>query len=468
LARRGVLLGLSARQLTVLGVGAVILVAALYGGGTGWATYTAPAWITCALTAWIHVGGRNLTDWAPIAARYALRALRGQLVFRKHLPAPRRQGMLALPGDAAALTYYSDPTSGTVMVHDPHQATLTAICEVTHPAFVLLDPADQHARVSGWSRVLATCCRSGRIARLQITERIIPDAGAGLADWWAHHGTDDGSWAARIYTDLVHRAGPAGEHHTTTISLALDMKTARRAIRTAGSGLAGAATVLRQEMTTLASALRTAQLIPTRWWDASQLAACLRGAYDPAATTILDHHPGVGRDLDQAGPIGVRETWDRLTTDTGVHTVLWISEWPRTTVLPDFLAPLVLTGGVRRVLTILAEPLRPDKAARDLRKKKTEHVSDQAQRRRIGQIEDAAQQAEYADVLAQEQDLAAGHGIVRYTGLIAVTAPTDQALDAAVATIEQAAIQASLETRRLVGQQAQAFTTAALPLARPA
>jgi hypothetical protein len=35
-----------------------------------------------------------------------------------------------------------------------------------------------------------------------------------------------------------------------------------------------------------------------------------------------------------------------------------------------------------------------------------------------------------------------------------------------VSAIEQAAIQASCETRRLVGQQAQAFTAAALPLGR--
>ena len=54
----------------------------------------------------------------------------------------------------------------------------------------------------------------------------------------------------------------------------------------------------------------------------------------------------------------------------------------------------------------------------------------------------------------------------RYTGLIAVSAPNPDELEAAVSKIEQAAIQASCETRRLVGQQAQAFTAAALPLAR--
>ncbi|WP_313960081.1 SCO6880 family protein, partial [Brevibacterium casei] len=88
-------------------------------------------------------------------------------------------------------------------------------------------------------------------------------------------------------------------------------------------------------------------------------------------------------------------------------------------------------------------------------------------RRRIGQIEDAAQTAEYTDVLQQEADLTAGHGVLRVTGLVAVSAPTIEELDAAVAAVEQAAIQASCETRRLVGQQAAAFTAAALPLTPP-
>jgi hypothetical protein len=111
-------------------------------------------------------------------------------------------------------------------------------------------------------------------------------------------------------------------------------------------------------------------------------------------------------------------------------------------------------------------PVRADQAARDLRKKKTELISDAAQRRKIGQVEDASATAEYEDVLQQEADLTAGHGVLRVTGLIAVTAPTVDELDAAVAAVEQAAIQASCETRRLVGQQAQAFAVAALPLCR--
>ena len=110
--------------------------------------------------------------------------------------------------------------------------------------------------------------------------------------------------------------------------------------------------------------------------------------------------------------------------------------------------------------------MRTDQATRDLRKKKTEYISDATQRQRIGKIEDAQQSAEYNDIIQQEADLTAGHGILRATGLIAVSAKDLDELERAVAEIEQAAIQACCETRRLWGQQAQALAAAALPIRR--
>lgn len=68
-----------------------------------------------------------------------------------------------------------------------------------------------------------------------------------------------------------------------------------------------------------------------------------------------------------------------------------------------------------------------------------EYIRDRARRAKIGQIQDASQTAEYEDVLRQEANLTAGHRVLRYTGLIAVTAPTVEELDTAVAAIEQAA-----------------------------
>lgn len=467
LTKRGIMLGLSLPQLIVLGIAVLTVVFSLYTAGGMGLAWTAPVWGTCALLAVIPAGGRKAIEWVPILARWAARTYLGQLVYRRRVIKPRPAGTLALPGDAASLREWEDPETGAAMIHDPHRQTLTALLSVSHPAFVLLDPGEQQRRVSGWGRVLAAACRSGRIARIQVSERTLPDSGTGLAEWWRTHGTDDGSWAATTYAELIDRAGPAGERHATTISLALDMKTAARQIRTSGGGIRGAAAVLRQEMSTLTTALRAAELTSTGWLTPGEVAVVLRSAYDPAAAPALERHGDLGRDLATAGPVAVTETWDRLRSDSAHHAVLWITEWPRSQVYPGFLAPLVLSNGVLRTLALHYTPVRADQAARDLRKKKTELISDAAQRRKIGQIDDAASSAELDDVLQQEADLTAGHGVLRVSGLVSVSAPTVDELDAAVAAVEQAAIQASCETRRLVGQQAQAFTAAALPLCRP-
>lgn len=466
LSRRGVLLGLSGSQLVVVGIGAISLVAALYVGGGGSLLVVMPVLLLCAVLAWVGVGGRRLIEWLPIVTRWLRRSTGGQLLYRRRIGTPRPAGTLALPGDAARLRQWLDPESGAVMVHDPHRATLTAVVGVTHPAFILLDPLEQQRRVASWGRVLATACRSARISSVQVMERTLPDSGKGLTEWWSRHGTQNDSWASTTYGELIDRAGPAGERHSSTVSISLDLKAASRAIRAAGGGNRGAAAVLRQEMSTMVAALRAADLAPSGWLEPGDLAVILRSAYDPTVAGALERHGDLGRDLATAGPVAVSESWSSVRSDSAHHCVLWISEWPRSLVYPGFLAPVLLSSGVRRTFSLLYTPMRTDQAARDIRKKKTEYISDAAQRQRIGQIDNAQQGAEYHDVLQQEADLTAGHGLLRATGLIAVSAPDPDELERAVADIEQAAIQASCETRRLWGQQAQAFSAAALPLCR--
>lgn len=467
LTRRGILLGLSLPQLIAVSIGLLTIVVALYSSGAEAVAWTAPIWLSAILVASVGVGGRKIVEWTPVLLQWSRRVLSGQLTYRKRIERPRPAGTLALPGDAARLREWVDVESGAVMIHDPHAQTLTAVLGVSHPAFVLLDPAEQHRRVAGWGRVLARACRSGRISRVQVCERTLLDSGTGLDEWWDRHGVDDGSWAAATYRELIARAGPAGERHATTVSIALDLQAAGRQIRAGGGGMRGSASVLRQEMAAIVSALRAADLAAGDWLGPGDLAAVLRSAYDPAASLALERHPSIGKSLADAGPVAVTETWDRLRSDSAHHVVLWISEWPRSQVFPGFLSPLVLSNGVLRTMSLHYVPVRSDHAARDIRRKKTELISDAHQRRRIGQIEDAAATAEYEDVLQQEADLTAGHGVLRTIGLISISAPTQAELDVAVATVEQAAIQASCETRRLVGQQAQSFAAAALPLCRP-
>jgi len=332
LTRRGILLGLSLSQLVALGIGVTTLVWAFYAGGGMLIAFSAPVWLCAAAVVWIRIAGRPIVEWVPVASWWMWKTTGGQLLYRRRVVKPRPAGSLALPGDMARLREYDDPITGAGMVHDPTASTLTAIVAVSHPAFALLDPGEQEQRVSSWGRVLATVCRSGRLSMLQVLERTLPDSGTGLAEWWASHGNADGSWASTTYAELIDRAGPAGERHATTLSLSLDMQTAARQIRTAGGGIRGAAAVLRQEMSTLVAALRSADLAPSSWLTCGEIAVILRSAYDPAVAATLERHGELGQSLATAGPVAVNESWSRLRTDSAFHAVLWISEWPRSMV----------------------------------------------------------------------------------------------------------------------------------------
>src|SRR5262249_48775961 len=118
-------------------------VIALYLGGGSLLALAAPVWVGGAALAWVPLSGRPMVEWIPIAARWAWRSSAGQLIYRRRVVRPRPAGTLALPGDAASLREYVDPASGAAMIHDPHARTLTAVCQIQHSSFVLLDPAEQ-------------------------------------------------------------------------------------------------------------------------------------------------------------------------------------------------------------------------------------------------------------------------------------------------------------------------------------
>jgi hypothetical protein len=146
--------------------------------------------------------------------------------------------------------------------------------------------------------------------------------------------------------------------------------------------------------------------------------------------------------------------------------VLWISEWPRIDVPPHFLHAIVFAPGIRKSLSIIARPLQTTAALRQIRKEKTEMITDSHQKAKIGQLADLSDDQEYEDVLSRERALISGHADIAFSGLLAVTASTEDELAAAVSQIQRAANQAACETRVLYGQQAQAFVAAALPFAR--
>ncbi|MFW6033927.1 MAG: SCO6880 family protein [bacterium] len=463
---RGVLFGMSLPRLATVAVAFVVGAGALVTAGPGGVVTTSPIWALALITAYVPVRGRTLVEWAPVVGHWWWRKALGQHRYRARPMKPRPAGMLALPGDMARLRVLVDEMTGSAMVHDPYEGTLTAVLKVSHGAFVLVDPATQAARADGWGRVLGGLTAGERgICRVQVLERALPDAGVDVAAWWAEHGTDDGSWMASAYTELLARATPASEKHETLLAITLSLKTASRSVREQGGGLRGATAVMRQRMASFEAAVRGAELHPAGWLTDAGLAWVLRTAYDPESARGLEG-ARAGGDAATAGPVAVDEEWARLRSDSGWHAALWVSEWPRLPVVPGFLWPLVLGPQVRRSLSIVAEPVPTAKALREVRAERFDHASDQVNRDKRGQITDYTSVAEVDDVAQREQELVSGHSDLRYAAFIAVSAPTEDALTVAVDEIINAAVESYCEVRVLWGEQGTGFAAAALPLGR--
>ena len=165
--------------------------------------------------------------------------------------------------------------------------------------------------------------------------------------------------------------------------------------------------------------------------------------------------------------MAVQEHWDYLRTDTCFHAVLWLTEWPRSQVYPTFLAPLILTPGIDRRLTLLYEPIPTVKAMKQVQHDKTELISnahDKAQTRAGREPGRRRRTHRHPAAGGRDQRRPRRHRLRRAARR--QSGPTLDELTLAVGAIRQAAIQASCEARVLAGQQMQAFAAAALPLTR--
>ncbi|MFB7666910.1 SCO6880 family protein [Kitasatospora sp. NPDC056138] len=468
-SRRGILLGLAAPQLIASAVTGLLLLGVVLACGVVGALELTPLWAAIALFVFVRYRGRSLADWAPIVTRYSLRRMRGQVIWLARPSCrPVREGLLHLPGTAASLRVVTAPDRRHGAVHDPHAGTLTAVVKVSSRAYALLDPANQNAKVAGWGRALAALARTGHIARIQVIERTVPDSGDALRRYWEDHGKSDAPLAGQIYSELIQSAGPAAAPHEAYVAVALDTRATKRLIKQAGGGLTGSFSVLAQLTATFDQAARTAGLNPTGWLSATEIAAVVRTAYDPKALAALDRWSATGRpeaDPAAAGPVVVVEKADHIATDSAFHTTYWVENWPRTETGAGFLHQLLFTAGVRRTLSLSYEPKGLDAALRDVQRKKASVIADAAERARRGQVDAETDSIEYQDIKTRERQLIAGHADVALTGLLTVSADSEDELRSACAVVETAAVAAQLDLRPLTWQQADAFTAAAMPLA---
>jgi hypothetical protein len=420
--RRGVLLGLSAAQVGLLAAGVVVLVLAEYGAGASGVLITAPLWATLIAVGVVSVGVRPLVSWLPVVGQWLLRrALRRT----RWLYPPTRTGprdVISVPGLARPLELRVSETTGAAFLVDRRTGTATAVLEVRGRGFVLAEPATQERLVGAWGRVLAALGQQPDVVRLQVLHRTAPGGVASIRRWWSANALAGASWASRLMTELIADAEESADRQQCLLAITLRVPAGRR-------GETELVQALDQQCTTIADVVTAAEVDVRGWLPPARLRHVLRSAYDPAGTAIAEASPTLAaRATSWVSAMGVAETWDSLHTDSAHHAVYWVQEWPRSDVHPGFLQPLTLSPGARRTFTLLAEPLPVAKAFRDIRRAKVEHAADAAQRSRMGRIEDESTRAEAADLIRREQDLVAGHGDLRFVGLVTVSAATAEEL----------------------------------------
>ena len=448
--QRGVLLGLSGVQLGFVAIAAVVAASAVYLAGASGLILTGTVWGPLLVVGTARVAGRPLTAWLPLLADWQARRTLGRTATVRSTRPSSSADSLRLPGIAGALAIATTP-GGAAVVHDRRAGTLTAVAPVSSAGFLLSDVATQDHRVGAWGRVLGSLSQADDVVRVQVLHRSLP----AHAPSSSLTGLGEG-FAARVLSELV--AQTPADQRETLVAVALQAGRMR-----GGRPDPARLAQVDQGLATFARALAGADLTVGAWLDAAEVRRAVRVSYDPLSAAFAPLPVAVA---SWAEPMAAREFWDHLESDGAVHAVYWVAEWPRSEVHPGFLQSIALAPGVRRSVSLTVEPLTPAASLRQIRRAKAEHIADSAQRAKLGQVEDESVRAEQADLALREAELVAGHGDLRFTGLLTVTAATVEELTAAGSALRSAAAQAMCEVRRLDGQHGLAHAAGALPLAR--
>ena len=425
--------------------------------------------ITAVVLAISTIQGKPGYQWLATRTSHTLRAMRSQTTLARPIHVGSlghhkqiEHGIGLLPGRAVSIQLHE--FDGVGYLYHPHQGTITGIVEVTSPEFLLRDPADRNARVAGWGRVLAAATRTGAIRQVQLLERSIPDDGSDLAAYTETHLSREPEQLtlADAYRDLVGDLRGGADRHQTFLAITVDRSAASSRIKSAGGKIDGLIATWRQEYALLQRILPSAGLDIVAELSPRRITEIVRTGFDPHAT--LHNTAGSGNDINAAGPAAGREEWDHLRTDGAYHAVLWVAEWPNGHVAADVLWPIIFPSGVNRTLSIFYKPFTRAQSESAIRAKHSEIVQSSWLKDKLGRVETLTDSKELDDVLTREAELLQGHGEVGILGMVTVTAASRDELEAAVTSVNAAATQASLDLRRVYGQQLQAFTAAALPL----
>lgn len=430
----------------------------------------------------VPINGRTPEEWVPVVITWLARR-RG---FRSVAPTEGTISSLAgddghrvvlLPQclDGCELVAVAAGERNIGLLRDSRLSSLTVVVAVRARAVGLLPMNEHEARLARWGQVLASLARGGTpVRRVQLLQRAVPADGDGL---WRHFlEARDPEVPAHTqlelsYTELLDQAQQVTQDHEILLAVQIDENRAfaRAAREPRGERVdkrEQAYQVVLREVRTLLTRFEPMDVEIAGVLSAEQYAAAIRSAYDPFSR--LDGCAGperVPRSLD-IGPTATAPTWSTFRTDGAVHRSYWVAQWPRLSVGPLFMTPLLLGAQAVHSVSLIVEPVAPARSRRAVEAAITSDEADEELRERRGFRTTARRRRRQDAALEREEELASGHEEVRFAGYITVTGRTLAELDEACERVEQAAQQSYLELAPLWGEQDSGFVHGALPVGR--
>lgn len=397
--------------------------------------------------------GRCLVSWLALwTSSWAHRAVQRTRRRRRRALGCRRP----LPGSLdrlEALGLRSGPSRlGVVLDH--RDRTASVLLGLSGPAIDVEDPTGRDLRCQRWAEGLAAAVRGASLpVRFSLVHAIEPDdasrVGAELPVAAVESRQPALGEAACRYRALLELLARSSARRAVVLAVSVPMRALER--RSGSRDPAGWVGVLEDEVRALSGALgpdhgvAPVPPIGVQWW--------LRRAADPfAPAEAVDCFP-----LRWPWPLEVEEHWDCVRMDQVWSAVYWLASWPRQAVDAGFLLPLLRPANPARALSVVMEPVGPQRASAAAERRRTAMLADEELRRRGGFVLTARRRQAAADLVRREEALAAGHEEFRLSAYLRVSATGRDELAAASRRVEQLAVAARVELRRCVGQQAEAF-----------
>ncbi|MCB0859980.1 MAG: hypothetical protein KDB54_04925 [Solirubrobacterales bacterium] len=432
----------------------------------------------------VPVRGRKLDEWAPVWVNWRLRRRRVEAGYRSRVPTAGIRVVGSEAKDPAAClpiqlrdldmlqVEYGRGQVG--VIRDSSQGTYTALIKVRVGSFGFRDHGEQERQLEAYGLALAAAAQDGSaIRRIQWIERTLPQGGDELAAYLQRERDEHvplESDAVRSYIELIEQAAPTAQEHEILLAVQVDAKSAGREAKRHGKGEDGFVAVLLSEVENFAEGISRAGVVPVGILTPRQYARSIRDGFDPWGREArqrlgvidagrADVAPG------RMGPLADQGAWNHYRSDGAVHIAYWIASWPRVQVHASFLMPLLMQSQAVRAVSVVMAPIPFSVAMRRAEHRQTAEDADEIQRSKQGFSSTARVRNRKRAATRKDEELAVGHGEMRFSGYLVASGPTVDRAEEAALTMERSAMRIGLELQRLDGEHdiAVAF---GLPLCR--